>query len=360
MKIALFLGAGASMFVGHPTTKELMNLVREHMEKRKDETRRDANCQNYIMSVINSTVYSDVEKLYDGIEQVINTHTSSNCKPIVGGIMDNNAGISCEQIIKELKDLRSTIRNILLESFVINDDAHGSIGLVYDKIWSVIRDSKTKGSMVFTTNYDSVVESYANGLEIVNGFKPYRHLSRIWDGKWDSHTTQPPLYLTKLHGSVHWHEDSDGNIVETGNVQDRDIDHDIMIAPTEGMKDYSREPFLTLMDYFRESLRKVDILLVIGFSYRDTEIIEIIKRRLEEGMLLVSVSPSASDDIVRLSDAKPQPVDWNDSQFAVLDSGIALCNKEFGPDTIDDICSTLGTIFLYFLDTNAMKSRTVS
>ena len=358
MNIALFLGAGASKFAGHPTTKELMNIVRGRVADTKIDGRSISNITKIIVKNDN---YTDVEKLYDGIDRMLRIRNDSpNVKPIFLVLHGSDSTFS--GTLKELEHLKSVIRDILLESFVINDDTRGSIGSVYDRIWSVMRNGGTDEFAVFTTNYDSVMESYAdtNDLEIVNGFKPYRHLSRIWDGKWARHTPQPPLYLTKLHGSVHWHENANGKIVETGGITQRNTRRDIMIAPTEGAKDYSKEPFLTLVDYFRESLKKVEMLLVIGFSYRDAEINEIIKRRLDEGMLLISVSPSASSDIERISDAKHQPVDWNNSQFVMLDSKIALCDKEFGPNTIEDVCSTLNAISLYFLNIKAKKSRIVS
>lgn len=347
--------------MGHPTTKELMDIVRERVEKRKDEPHRDGNCQNYIMSIINSDVYSDVEKLYDGIDQIINSHASPNCGPIIGGIRDGPTGILGWQIINDLEELRSTIRGVLLESFVIRSDYHGSIKLMYDKTRSAMKIKGSTALHVFTTNYDLVMEEYAKktGYEMVNGFKPHGHLRSVWDGAWTPQTERS-MYLTKLHGSVNWHEDADGNVVETGGVMQRDSDHDVFIAPTEGAKDYGRKPFPDLLRHFKESMEDVETLLVIGFSYRDAEINEIIKRRLDEGMLLISVSPSASSDIERISAAKRQPVDWNDSRFVVLDPKIALCDMEFGPDTIDDVRSTLGAISLYFLNLKAEKSRIVS
>lgn len=349
------------MFVGHPTTKELMGLVQRHVEKRRNEPYRDVSCQNYIMSVVNSDVYSDVEKLYDGIEQIINTHTRPNCEPIVGGTRDSNTSIQNGQIIDELKVLRVVIRDILLKSFDIGSDRHELIKRVYDKTRSTMKIKGEEELHVFTTNYDLVMEEYAKkaGYEVVNGFKPSGHLNAVWDDVWMFRTNRS-MSLTKLHGSINWHKDADGNIMETGGIQDRDIDHDVLIAPTEGAKNYDSEPFLSLISRFEESLKSVDMLVVIGFSYRDAEICKIIKQRLDEGMLLISVSPSASNDIARIYDAKRQPVKVNNSQFVVLDSKIALCDKEFGPDTIEDVCSTLNAITPYFLGSKARKSGTVS
>lgn len=357
MKTALFLGAGASAFANQPTTKGLLKSVQERVGAQQGGAGHD-----YIMRVIKDGTYSDIEKLYDGIEQAIRTAKNPNCGPIIAGIRDHDTALTHQEIIDKLTELLSTIRNILLESLVIRSDYHESIKHMYDKTRSAIKIKGSAELQVFTTNYDLVMEEYANkaGYEIVNGFKPYGYMSSIWSDVWDPHKERS-MHLIKLHGSINWYSDADGNIVETGSVTQRETDNDIMIAPTEGAKNYGRRPFPTLLKRFEESMKKVDMLLVIGFSYRDDEITEIIKRRLDEGMLLISVSPSTSKDIAaRISDAEPQPVDWNNSQFSVLDSKIALCDKKFGPNTIEDVRSTLDAVYMYFLDIKARESRTVS
>lgn len=70
--------------------------------------------------------------------------------------------------------------------------------------------------------------------------------------------------LTKLYGSVNWWRNADDDILETGGIQDRDANHDIMIAPTEGGKKYDGKPFHTLMERFKEEMGKVDVLLAMG------------------------------------------------------------------------------------------------
>ena len=355
MKTTLFLGAGASAFVGHPTTELLLNRIR------KDFRRRPRNVIDITKIIVEDNDYTDVEKLYDGIVRMFGVRNDSpNGRTIFRALHDNDT--TFRTTLTELEDLKSTIRDMLLASLVVNEDSRESIVQVYNTVRSVIKDGGADGLRVFTTNYDTVMEAYAEdtGLEIINGFKHHRRLSKVWADAWDRTTDRPPLYLTKLHGSINWHEDADGNIVETGGVTQRDASRDIMIAPTEGAKDYGRKPFPDLMKHFEESMETVDVLLVIGFSYRDDEINKIIKRRLDDGMLLISISPSASSDIGRISAAEHQPVDWNNSQFVMLDSKIALCDKEFGPDTMDAVCSTLDAISLYFLTIQARKSRIVS
>ena len=340
MKTALFLGAGASVFADLPTTIEIMDRVRDRAQNRKSEPYRNQNFQNDIMKIVNDPVYGDVEKLYDGIKQIIDINSNLNCKPIIGPAVINS--LRYGEMIGELTDLRSSIHTVLRKSFEIKADVHRPIRQMYDMIWKAMKNSKTSEFQVFTTNYDTVMEEYCKeaNLDIVNGFKPHRYMSRVWSGEWTTGANNF-LHLTKLHGSINWYRDADGEIVEIGGAGQRDADNDVIIAPTEGAKDYSREPFSTLMDHFKTEIEKVDVLLVIGFSYRDADITNIIKDRVDDGMALISLSPDAARDIRHVSDADVKTVEAGGQQFKVIDPRIILCEQKFGPDTARDVRSSL-------------------
>ena len=335
MKTALFLGAGASAFVDLPTTKKLMGRVR----KRADGVRVDGrSLSNITKLIVTNNDYTDVEKLYDGIDRMSRIrHDIPNLGPIFGVLHGSDSIF--KRTLDELGDVRSVIRDVLLESFSIKSDAHNPIVQMHDMVRSVINDGGTDELLVFTTNYDTVIETYAHmvGLEIVNGFTDGGHLSMVWADNWNHSTDKPSLYLVKLHGSINWYEDADGNIVEAAGIPQRDADHDIMIAPTEGSKDYGRKPFPALMQRFKESLRDVDVLLAIGFSYRDEEIVNIIKDRLDDGMALISFSPDAAADIHRVSDADVVTILTDSPVIKTAGAGIALIDREFGPETINDV-----------------------
>ena len=344
MKTALFLGAGASVFAGQPTTKELMKRVRKRVQEHEDIQHMDKDRQNYIMRVINNTAYSDIEKLYDGIEQMIGINRNPNCKPIIGESDSYNT--DHVKIIDDLTGLQSTIREVLLDSFSVDPRSHGTIKMTYDRIWKEMKNNGTKEFQIFTTNYDTVMEEYCieANLVVANGFVPYRHLSRYWSDVWTAETANI-VYLTKLHGSINWHRNNDGEIVEIGGVEQRSPDRDILIAPTEGAKHYDGEPFSALMDRFRKEIENVDVLLVIGFSYRDDEIVRIIRSRLENGMAMISVSPDAAVDIRRVHDAEYKTKHVNDLNLKVIDWRIFLCEERFGPDTIFDVLATLDVAY---------------
>ena len=188
------------------------------------------------------------------------------------------------------------------------------------------------------------METYAKekGLEVVNGFRHLEDLVNEWADVWKRNEDKHSLYLTKLHGSIHWHKD-DGVIMETGATARRDAENDVMIAPTEGIKRYDGEPFSKLMGRFVDVMQDTDVLLVIGFSYRDDEIVRIIKNRLAEGMILISISKDAASDIRRVAseDIKIREISASMGLSSVANSGIILCEQSFGPDTIGDVAIAL-------------------
>ena len=343
MKVALFLGAGASVFASQPTTVELLKRVRDRIRNRKDEPHRNPSLQDYITKVVEDNTYDDVEELYDGIDHIIATNKNPNCKPIIGEAIVN--GVHYRQIIDELDSLKGTIREVLLDSFVIRGDRVGLIRHMYDAIWLIVERCGTNEFHVFTTNYDLVMEEYCAtaGLDVVNGFEPYLYQKRVWKSAW-SRGEGKPLYLTKLHGSISWRRDIGGEIIEVGGAAPKDADDDIMIAPTVGAKDYDREPFSTLMNRFEEAVSGVDMLLVIGFSYRDDEIVRIISDRMEKGMALVTISPNAVKDVLRAFYAGIKAEEFEDGDIREIDRNIITYKQKFGPETVAAMSKELDAI----------------
>lgn len=298
--------------------------------------------------IVNSKVYNDVESLYDGIQTMIDTHDNPNCEPITEKIRHRNSEdkytLTHKIVSNELKELQFTIRETLLDSFTIQSGIPKQIVETYDAVRSVMESHEVGDFWAFTTNYDLVMETYAKekGFEVVNGFGPSVDMIREWAGTWESNTDKPPLRLAKLHGSIRWYRD-DGVIREAGVTARRNVEDDIMIAPTEGAKRYDGEPFSTLMGRFRDVLQDTNVLLVIGFSYRDDEIVRIIKNRLAEGMTLISISKDAVKDIHRVvgEDVEIREVNASRGLSVVVDSGIILCEQSFGSSTIEDVVTAL-------------------
>ncbi len=345
MKTALFLGAGASAFIQYPTARGLMERLRNRVQDGES---------GGIGEVTKYTIegYDDIEKLYDGIDRLLSMRysaypDSSNIGPIIRTLYDRNN--SFKATLDELKNLKSVINDILLESFKFNTSNIESVVRMYDMVRQVIKDDESDGLQIFTTNYDMVIEKYAReiGLEPVNGFQYRKSTDNVWVGRWETTTHRKPLYLTKLHGSVSWYED-DKKIWETDDVKQRPANRSVMIAPTEGPKDYSRTPFPELLKHFEDEIVKVDVLLVIGFSYRDKHIVDIIKNNLDRGMKMITVSPTSMDDIKLVDTDVPKPIlTFTGSSFSAIDYRIVLINEEFKLETIDRMVMSLNDGLYY-------------
>lgn len=329
MKSALFLGAGASVFAGHPTTKQLLDRVWARIDR--DDTFR----RGLARRIAEDRQYADVEEFYDGIRQMRGICGVSRAWPPFSEPPDAAPG--------EMARLMSAIRDEMLESFSLDKNYHRLVRPMFDMVRSVMRGAGPDELLVFTTNYDLVMENYAliAGLKLVDGFERYQYMTRRWNGLWPDTGNRIPLNLIKLHGSMNWCRDDDGNMLDSRGTTNRDADHDLLIAPTEGAKNYSGEPFSTLLRRFREGLEGVDVLLAIGSSYRDRNVVEAIRARLGAGMVLISVSPTAPHDIRRVSGAEPKAVETGGVTLKIVGPNIILCEMKFGPATYDMVRNAL-------------------
>lgn len=322
MKIVLFLGAGASKFAGMPDTHELVDAVKNQVSNEKWDNRL---VRNLVYATVTEHSGDDVEKLYQTISNRIDAEIQHKktvaCKMVSDGLDARklqNPGTgtpTSSQIILErddidenilaLKTLRTTIRNTLLANLMVKPEHTDDVVSTYNELFRHIKPLPD----VVTTNYDNVLETYCERKKIglVNGFsKSYLGDRRTWDvdgqsqdGAW--RVRKGALRLVKLHGSITWQMDGDGTVLEIGRPGLRDTDRDVMINPTLGAKDYSNDIFPELLDKFKKILDKTELLIVVGFSFRDDKINEMIRSRLErttkntKPMRLLYVGPKPDD-----------------------------------------------------------------
>ena len=302
VKTLLFLGAGASRFVYMPTTMELVNdegydLLDHLIHKEKwDSSTAFSLAKNLVRE--HTREQKDVEVLYRNIQKAV------DAEELHGNMMKHKAAADTgpawerkiltiprhnpdnpttkyeDEDVEEnktaLKSLETAIRNFLLRKFMVKPDYKQKIVDEYDKIFNILPTMD-----VVTTNYDNVLETYCEQKKrrLMNGFKQ-SHLGdrRIWDGKFED--SADALRLIKLHGSITWQKDGD-DILEMGRPGLRDVDDDIMIYPTLGEKDYSHSIFPALWDRFEDMLSKTELLVVVGCSFRDPKINQMLRSRLE-------------------------------------------------------------------------------
>lgn len=356
--MALFLGAGASVFMGYPTTKDLLKELHNKWDNSNDQSK----LQKFANDLLQSSDFTDIEVLYQCIDDLLKFQTFPSSivakkiqYPLHGG------AIEWSGMVKVLQSLKSNIRDIVLQSFKIDPQYIQQAYELYDLLFSRM-PSVSEVPQIITTNYDLIIEEYCGyaNKEYINGFTRRTSPPKgIWSNDWNS-KSQNSIHYIKLHGSINWQdEDNNGKIVELGASGARNSKQDIMIMPTLGKKDYGRMPFCQLLERFESVLKEVNLLVVIGFSYRDEKLNEIIKKELKEKLILLSISPTSSSDIHRIG-SNPDVIQFKNASISMSDaipkSRIYVYDTTFGPDTINDICVILEMMYDTILQINEAKT----
>jgi len=148
---------------------------------------------------------------------------------------------------------------------------------------------------IFSLNYDLLIETaFLNARRpLVNGFK---------DGRWNptlfNETAEVRLY--KLHGSLDWVDDEMHGICSLAfdrhpKAEDFEVQKPPLLIFGTDSKLTGKDPFLSLVHAFSNELRLARVLVVIGYSFSDQYINDIMEQRMRDNVPLrvVLVSPRA-------------------------------------------------------------------
>lgn len=203
----------------------------------------------------------------------------------------------------------------------------------------------SKGYPIFSTNYDFVFEWIAEKLRINidDNFIP-KGGRNIWNDK-VQYNLGNALTLIKLHGSVSWYIDDLGNIERLWtssiiNAAGRSINR-LVVFPTK-FKDIYDQHFFALYSYFLSSIKRANILFVIGHSLRDDYLrAGIIERFKQKDFKLVVIDPYFPGGLpINMKPAKGQlgrasHIAIKFEQFA---DELAFAISNFSKDQIIDQC----------------------
>ena len=170
----------------------------------------------------------------------------------------------------------------------------------------------------FTLNYDLVFEKHFNKDAVTllyNGF-----LNGSFSGFHSSLIQQNRINYYKLHGSINWERDESGLIKESFNYSDDDglinlkdtkdamnklkvsefVQNSIgnpHIIFGQGGKFLSVDPFISLLYNFKELLNEKDIFFVIGYSFFDPYINNMLLEGLSKDVsrLMIVVNPQFNE-----------------------------------------------------------------
>ena len=145
---------------------------------------------------------------------------------------------------------------------------------------------------IFSLNYDLCVEKIINNDELETGFAD----GKTWDVARFTNSTDDepdaPIYLYKLHGSIDW-ERTQTSLIRS---QQQGIKPEIVFGTD--VKIRAIDPYLFYLNEFRKYALLSKIIVIIGYSFNDPHINDLLKQSLEadETRKLLIVNPYIAEN----------------------------------------------------------------
>lgn len=343
--LVYFLGAGASRDAGLPLSKDLTKIIVKDLNPEQPVRSRKRDLQkilNFVVSAMvghqgksgkNPDVMPDIESVVSAVD-LLSKRFEIELAPFVQNwdpavdLLDKKTDSSsswARDIRDGVTNLRGTGDYTLKEGLVGFMEDHYKMGisggqytlLMYEllgqlKTHLTITDSslteylkplvelgKREKVTIATINYDLTIETAAKlvGIEVCRGIDE-------WNEKWKLVWSDTGVQLIKLHGSIDWGRGSRKNLNRETDLLMRDsiiLEMKEPLPPNTlpfviyGRREKLRPegPFSELRTELISQLRAASHLVVIGYSFGDDHINELIKKWLNSDLdrRLIIVDP---------------------------------------------------------------------
>jgi hypothetical protein len=307
---------------GLPTGAGLLDGLLEELERRGDP--RLFNSMTYIVAVysnwLNEITHGkmsgpDIESIVSAVEMLAGVD-ELEIRPF---IRDLSAGRAMKNIDgrdypnfslldfnrqAEMRELYYEMRRILRELLAVSPST--DVRYLYPFV-NLARDDDIT---VATLNYDGTVEKAADESGV-----SWSHGIDQWNDQWQLAWQSPGLRLMKLHGSLEWEDrfSPPSNLSPGGSIVDRSMESGSGSFPyiVFGRREKLRPsgPFLDLRTAFISDLRVTTHLVVVGYSFGDEHVNEVIRHWLavDVNRILVVVDPAFPENHFHT----PNPFIWN-------------------------------------------------
>ncbi len=302
-KVMIFLGAGASAALNIPTSKKFPRFI--ETQHKWSINILLAICADYLRST-GKGEYSagqiDAEDLRDWLVNMERTTESlSRIKGSVPPLSKFSGDPS--QAHTYVKEIRQKLDEIIRQTYkgVPEQAAHRHYHILLQKLWNYGLSILP----IFTTNYDQVLESYAehpqSSINFVDGFS--RSHSGAGTLRLDTNlfetsgSVSNTVLFFKLHGSTTWFKhkvEKEVIFLPFGSTPSSEYDN-LLIYPSKGKTDILEEyPFNEYYKYLKRYLESepVRLCIVIGYSFGDPAINEHFQTAIERGMRLLIIDPN--------------------------------------------------------------------
>lgn len=264
------------------------------------------NMKALLKKVEEAVIGTGTEKLYNRIKKKAN----DNLEEILGvlysgkfyaeGVFDEGSkrSLKCTKLIRIIENVIFKEINIDF-STVTQREVLDTYQRFYQKV--ALRNKDLSRISVFTTNNDLYNETALDSMNIhfVNGFGGGLHkyfnpalfnytYSKRMNLNVDKYEpVENMVYLYKIHGSVNWIYNESGhnsffNIMEVNKLNENDSESGVIIYPTPTKQNKSLgAPYVDLFREFQHKLLEHNtVLFVIGYSFSDQHVNDIIYRAL--------------------------------------------------------------------------------
>jgi hypothetical protein len=315
LMISFFLGAGASNPFGFPMTHEFKEIISKELTNRFASDGNLTSEEKIILTTLKHQTYEDIEYVFEFWKRINQLKDDPKYSIIYEFLTSYYWSVQFKGLPDAGHDQGAELKNFLdyaeplmlfLTKKLYNAYSSKEKNIeISRKIYTpLIEGLNVNPIIIFTTNYDSVIEQYAREEQynLIDGFK-YDQRSGFM--KWKSSTLTPKLdvnkkyiVLHKLHGSLNWKQHKKHGIVKLEGVEkmmddDWQYSTNLLIKPTLSPKEEEgEEPYRTLISKFRQKVLENDACIVIGYSFRDKRINEIFYEFLSIKRRMIIISPS--------------------------------------------------------------------
>lgn len=318
MKIALFLGAGASKQFNMDTTADFKIRLEKIAKDNPNTNRNQQNIPTTFASLVNNPDFKDVEEILQAIKELMEHIPNINSfSHYAKSAWDK---LTCPQIPQFnksmfvqlpsiLDSIKTQINNEVFNSYNWDEDNNAQLESFYSKLFQIIGMSSAE-IYVGTTNYDQAIENFCllpnSQYSCNDGFKLHEpNLESIFS--MDNFTLanteddKKVIKLFKIHGSLNWSKPTDQIFKISKDRSTIKPNERVFVAPTLNPKDgMNNEPFKGLNVLFNDCLHQSQICVIIGYSFRDQHINSNFKRFLENPKhQIIIISPACRSDFVR-------------------------------------------------------------
>jgi hypothetical protein len=297
--VVFFFGAGASVDADVPNTYQFVNDFEFYMREKDSELyklllkileiREQFNEQNFETE----KKQVDVEQLLDTLNQLIERD-----KDVLLCFYDQKVfNPNVTEDAEKLQELKRLLEDFIREKVIVKEEKK----LEYLK--ELLKFSFPLE--IYSVNYDTCIEQlcHMNYLRYTDGFDTY------WDRKnFEGDNLDVKHY--KMHGSVIWYENkrtkecvkipvhtfTDGKSTSLQLISGEEV-KSLLIYPAQKMEYV--EPLTELQLMFKERLanKNTNILVMVGYSFRDDYIIHMLwdAGRKNENLYIILVNPEAQE-----------------------------------------------------------------